>query len=130
MSTRSPSKLAFLVPGMVCLGIAAALSIQMYDGLMLDLYWPSLGDALSLDAAGDDVEVYLDGELLQRRIEQGELRREDGSLLRIEELKVRVNQRARVQRAQLVVLAAAAGAGGAFLIGALLAPGRRPRQDR
>lgn len=127
MAGSSPSRLTFLIPAIVCLALAAALAVQTYEGLMSDFYWTPLEQAPSLDEIGDQVEVYLDGDLLQRRAERGELLREDGEPISAEALRVRLNQRDTIHRTQLLLLAAAAGAGLAFLLAALLQPA--PRSD-
>lgn len=127
MAGRRPRTLALLVPGIVCLGIAAAAGVQMYEGLMSDLYWTPLETAPDLDEAQGEVEVWLDDDLLQRRAEAGELRDAEGRPLGIERIRVRLNRSARVQRGQLAVVAAAGGAGIAFLLSALVVARGRPR---
>lgn len=127
MAGSPPSRLTLLIPAIVCLALAAALAVQSYEGLMRDFYWTPLEQAPTLDEAGDRVEVYLDGELLQRRAEQGDVVRGDGTPVSPGSLRVRINQQADIQHTQFALIAGAAGAGVAFLVAAALQPGRAGR---
>lgn len=127
MAGRQPSRLTLVIPAIVCLALAAALAVQTYEGLMGDFYWTPLQRAPTLDEVADRVEVYLDDDLLQRKAEQGELLRADGEPVSPEAMRVRLNERDSIQRTQLALLAAALGAGVAFLVASLLQPAPKPR---
>lgn len=130
MAGQGARSLALLVPGLVCLGIAAAAGVQLYEGLMSDVYWTPLESAPDLDDAGQEVEVWLDDDLLQRQAEQGRLRDPQGRDIDASRLRVRLNRRDRVQRAQIAVAAGAGGAGLAFLVSAaMVGRGRRKGGD-
>lgn len=130
MANRTPSRLAFVIPAVVCLALGVALAVQMYEGLMSDFYWTPADQAPGLDQAADRIEVYLEGDLLQRRAERGEILDAEGAPIPADAFRVRMNNQDRVQRVQLALLAAMVGAGVAFLVAALLQPGRRGRSAR
>lgn len=130
MASKPPSRLALLIPALVCLGLGVALAVQLYEGLMSDFYWTPLERAPGLDRAADRVEVYLDGELLQQRAEKGEVLDAEGEPISADAFRVRLNNRDRVQRVQMTLLAAAVAAGVAFLVAALLTPAGAGRAER
>lgn len=129
MPGNRSSRLTLMIPAIVCLSLAAALAVQTYEGLMKDYYWTPIDRAPTLDEAGDEVEVYLDGDLLQRRAENGDILRSDGEPVSPESIRVRINHRAGIRGAQSMLLAGLAGAGLAFLLAALLQPPAHRSKD-
>ena len=124
--SRTPSRVALLVPAGVCLAIAVAMAIQVSNPLREDAYWPLLEDAPSLGEAGSRVEVYLQDQPLLQVAKDGELRQGPGHVpVDPDELRIRFNNHEGVTRAQLMLLAAALGAGLALLAAGLMLPGRR-----
>ena len=121
MSARQASKLAFFVPAVVCLAVAVSLLVPMSRRLGADMYWTPSENAPRLDDVQDRVEIYLDGELIQRRAESGELRLQEQDVGSAD-LTVRLNNVDRVERAQQLIAAATGGAGLALLIAGMLLP--------
>ena len=121
MSARQASKLAFFVPAVVCLAVAVSLLVPMSRRLGADMYWTPSENAPRLDDVRDRVEIYLDGELIQRRAESGELRLQEQDVGSAD-LTVRLNNVDRVERAQQLIAAATGGAGLALLIAGMLLP--------
>ncbi len=123
---RTPSRIALLVPAGVCLALAVAMAVQVSNPLREDAYWPLLEDAPSLGEAGSRVEVYIGDQPLLQVAEDGELRQGPGHVpVDPEELRIRFNNYEGVTRTQLMLLAAALGAGLALLVAGLMLPGRR-----
>ncbi len=123
----TPSRVALLVPAGVCLAIAVAMAAQVSRPLREDAYWPPLEDAPTLREAASQAEVYVEGEPLLEIASAGELRQGPGHVpVNPTQLRVRFNDYERVTRAQLMLLAAALGAGVALLIAGMMLPGRRP----
>lgn len=127
MSSQGPRVLALLVPGLVCAGIALAAGVQLYAGAAGDAYWTPLESAPGLDEAAADVEIWLDGDLLQRQAERGAFVDADGDPVDPARFQVRLDRRDRVQKAQVALAAGAGGAALAFFLSAFL--GRRPRRQ-
>ena len=127
MSARQASKLAFFVPAVVCMAVAVSLLVPMSRRLGADMYWTPNENAPTLDEVQDRVEVYLDGELIQRRAESGELQLQDRDVASAD-LTVRLNNVDRVERAQQLIAAATGGAGLALLVAGLLLPGLSARR--
>ncbi len=123
----TPSKVALLVPAGVCLAIAVAMAVQVSRPLREDAYWPPLEDAPTLLEAGSQAEIYVAEEPLLQIASDGELRHGPGHIpVNPNDLRIRFNDYERVTRAQLMLLAAALGAGLALLIAGMMLPGRRP----
>lgn len=121
------SRIALLVPAGVCLAIAVAMAVQVWNPLREDAYWPLLEDAPGLGDARARVEVYVEDQSLLQLAQEGELRHGPGHIpVDPADLKIRFNDYESVTRAQLMLLAAALGAGLALLVVGLTLP-RRPR---
>ncbi len=122
----TPSRVALLVPAGVCLAIAVAMAVQVSNPLLEDAYWPELEDAPNLREARSQVEIYVQDQPLLQLAQDGELRHGPAHIpVDPDELKIRFNDYEDVTRAQLMLLAAALGAGLALLIAGMMVPGRR-----
>jgi len=122
----TPSRVALLVPAAVCLAIAVAMTVQVWNPLREDAYWPLRENALGLDEARAKVEIYVGEQPLLQLAQDGELHQGPGhASVDSDELRIRFNDYEGVTRAQLMLLAAALGAGLALLIVGLTLPGRR-----
>jgi hypothetical protein len=126
MPGRIPSRLTFLAPAFVCLAVALAMGLQLSRQMREDLYWTPLEEAPGLSEARARAEVLVDGELLEDLIESGRVR-VDGRPVRPEQAQIRFNNLDTVTRAQMIILAAATGAGIALLVAAMLLPARQRR---
>ena len=126
MNRRSPSKLTFVAPAAVCLAISIVMSLQLARQMREDLYWTPKAEAPTLAEARPRAEVLVEGQLLQDLVENGRVS-VNGRRLAPAATTVRFNNVDAVTRAQMIILAAATGAGAAFLAAALLLPGRKRR---
>jgi len=126
MNRRSPSRLTFVAPAAVCLAIGLAMSLQLARQMREDLYWTPLDEAPGLSEARPRAEVLVDGDLLQDMVDDGRVA-VDGRPLSPGATTIRFNNVDAVTRAQMIILAAATGAGIAFLAAAALLPGRERR---
>jgi len=128
MRGNPPSRLAFLVPGVVCLGFAVALGVQMGRTLGEEDLWPAPEEAASLDAVRDRAEILYDGQSLELALRSGALQQRDGSEAKAEQFGVLLNDADRVSGRRLALLAAASTAAVVLLLCGLLLPGgRRPK---
>ena len=122
MKRRSPSRLTFLAPAAACLAISIVMSLQLVRQMREDLYWTPAAEAPPLAQARPRAEVLVDGELLQDLVDDGRVA-VDGERLSSTATTIRFNNVDSVTRAQMIILAAATGAGVAFLAAAMLSPG-------
>lgn len=127
MKRRSLSRLTFVAPAAVCLAISIVMSLQLARQMREDLYWTPEDEAPVLAEARPLAEVLVDGELLQDLVDAGRVT-VDGRPLSPAATTIRFNNVDAVTRAQMIILAAATGAGVAFLAAAMLVPGREPRR--
>jgi len=127
MKRRLPSKLTFFAPALVCLAISLVMSLQLARQMREDLYWTPLAEAPSLSEARTRAEVLVDGELLQDLVDDGRVI-VNGRRLSRTATTIRFNNVNAVMRAQMIILAGAAGAGVAFLAAAMMVPGRERRR--
>ena len=131
MTRNTPSRLALLVPGIVCLAVAGVVGLQLLRASSADQFWTPPEIAYSLQSSQPRVEVTLDGKPLQDVLDAGELvRASDGSRVESPAIKLRLNDRYRVTSVRLGILAAAAAAGIVLLLIAVLVPGPRSPLDR
>lgn len=122
MSRRVPSRLAFLVPSVVCFAFAASVGVQLLRGLEESAYWTPQAMAPTLNQSRDRVEVYRGEELLERQAERGELRDGQGRQIQGDEFRVRFNEFDRIARGQMVVLTATLTAGIVLLLVGIVMP--------
>ncbi len=127
MQRPSPSRLTFVAPAVVCLAVSLVMSLQLARQMREDLYWTPAGEAPRLSAARPRAEVLVGDDLLQDLVAEGRVT-VDGARLQPAATTVRFNNIDAVTRAQMIILAAAAGAGIAFLAAAALLPGRARRR--
>ena len=128
MSDRTPSRMAFIVPSVVCFAIATAAGMQLSRNLNEDFYWTPKELAPTLEEARDRVEVYYEEELLQRRAERGDLRSQEGErAIAPDDIRVRINNFDRVARGHWILLSVSLTAAIILLIVGLSMPGRRRR---
>jgi DNA-binding transcriptional LysR family regulator len=123
MKRRSPSRLTFVAPAVACLAISLVLSLHLVRQMREDLYWTPVADAPALAEARPRAEVLVNGELLQDLVDNGRIA-VDGRQLSATATTIRFNNVDAVTRAQMIILAAATGAGVAFLAAAMLLPAR------
>ncbi|NKB90010.1 MAG: hypothetical protein GKS06_17500 [Acidobacteria bacterium] len=127
MQGMTPSRLTFLAPAIVCLAVALVMGLQLTRQMREDLYWTPAADAPGLADARARAEVLVEGELFEELIEAGRVR-VDGRPMGSDQVQVRFNNIDTVTRAQMIILAAATGAGVAMLIAAMLLPARERRR--
>jgi len=128
MQRSSPSRIALLVPAVVCLAFAVALAVQLSRSMREDFYWTPPELAPSLNEVDDRLELLLDGEPIDRALAEGSLQRADGSIPSAEDLTVRFNDADRVELRQVVLFTASATAGLVLLLLGLLSGGRSERR--
>lgn len=127
MKGRTPSRLAIIAPAIVCLAVSLAMSLQLVRQMREDLYWTPVVDAPDLAVARARAEVLVGGDLLQDLIREGRVA-VDGRQLTDDAVRVRFNNLDAVTRAQMIILAASAGAGISLLFVAMLLPARERRR--
>jgi DNA-binding transcriptional LysR family regulator len=127
MKARTPSRITFLIPAVVCLAVTLVMGLQLSRQMREDLYWTPVGEAPTLQQARPQAEILVGDELLQEQVDAGRLTL-DGRPLEADALRIRFNNVDSVTRAQTIILAAAGGAGVAFLAAAFLLPRQRRRE--
>jgi DNA-binding transcriptional LysR family regulator len=127
MKARTPSRITFLIPAVACLAVTLVMGLQLSRQMREDLYWTPLAEAPTLQQARPQAEILVGDELLQDQAAEGRLAL-DGRPLDADAVRIRFNTVESVTRAQTIILAAAAGAGVAFLAAALMLPGQRRRK--
>jgi hypothetical protein len=103
------------------------MSLQLVRQMREDLYWTPVVDAPDLAVARARAEVLVGGDLLQDLIREGRVA-VDGRQLTDDAVRVRFNNLDAVTRAQMIILAASAGAGISLLFVAMLLPARERRR--
>ena len=128
MQRAGPSRVALIVPGVVCLAFAVALAVQLSREMREDFYWTPPELAPTLPEVADRLEILVDGQPLDQALGNGELRRPDGTVPGPEDVHVRFNDAERVERRQAILLTASLTAGIVLLVIAAL-PGARGRRE-
>lgn len=124
MSPTGPSRTAILVPAIVCLAFAVAMTVQLSRAMREDFYWTPPELAPPLTEVDDRIEILVDGEPIDRVLAEDGLRRPDGSVPEADEITVRFNDVDRVETRQVVLLTASLTAGLVLLVIGLIT-GRR-----
>ncbi|NIY45679.1 MAG: hypothetical protein GWN22_18895 [Gemmatimonadetes bacterium] len=127
MKARTPSRITFLIPAVACLAVTLVMGLQLSRQMREDLYWTPLNEAPTLQQARPQAEVLIGDEMLQEQASSGRLAL-DGRPVEADALRIRFNNIDSVTRAQTIILAAAGGAGMAFLAAALMLPAQRRRE--